>query len=66
MNVMCFLGALCMWAKSSSSKDGHHSIAMLPVLTETPALCCHWGGHDPGYLAQITSYCHLFPVFAEQ
>lgn len=43
MSMMCFPGALSMWAKSCSGKDGHHGIAILPVLNETPALCCRCG-----------------------
>lgn len=43
MSMMCFPGALSMWAKPCSGKDGYHGIAILPVLTETPALCCRCG-----------------------
>lgn len=60
MNVMCFLNVLSMWAKSSSGKDGHHSIAILPVLIETPALCCHWG-----VMTQVTLHkSHHIVIFS--
>lgn len=36
-----FSRSLSMRAKSCSGKDGHHSIVILPVNTETTALSCH-------------------------
>lgn len=60
MSVMCFPGALSMWAKSCSGKDGHHSIAILPVLTEPPALCCHCGA-----VTQVTMHkSHHIVIFS--